>query len=232
MEHALVGKANLWYNLKGNFRNFEEFKEEFLNEFYSIPIRVRVKKRWMECKYDSRNEPLQTYFYKQLAQARYFIPKLTDFEANYNIVQQYPMWIRETLSTVNFADTSAVAQVLGNLDAVKDDSDKMQRRNNNYPQKNTELRVNQIKVNEDRNSSQPQRQNNYNNYPRNDGYRRNDDRRNRRSRDETHGPYKRNSRNFTLPDTRYPPPQQFWNSQPSNRQENPSSTSNYRPLNE
>lgn len=89
-EHALEEKASLWFHLKEQFRNFEDFKVQFLEEFYSIPIRVRFKKSWMESHCDLQRETLLNYFYRQLQKSRYFIPRISDFEVNYNIIYQYP----------------------------------------------------------------------------------------------------------------------------------------------
>lgn len=224
VEHALEGKANLWYSLTGGFTDFENFKEKFLEEFYSVPIRVRFKKLWMERRYEARNDSLQTYFYQQLAKARYFIPKLSDYEVNYNIIQQYPPWVKETLSTINYSNVNVIAQTLGNLDAVRRERENKQT-SNNYQVKNNGARISQINVRESGNNYQDRRQyDSYNNnHYRGERYYR----RSNRGYERPHLNYNvydhRQGSNFALPDTRFPPPQPQSNNQRSNH---PSSQGN------
>lgn len=119
IEHALQGKAALWFELRVEFRDYDQFKEDFLNEFYSIPIRVLFKNRWLERRCNANDESLQTYYYRQLRDARYFSPRLTAYEINYNIIQQYPVWIREALATVDFNNETLIGQTLGSLDGIR-----------------------------------------------------------------------------------------------------------------
>lgn len=54
----------------------------------------------------------------QIKESKYFIPKLSDYEINYKIIQQYPTWVKETLATINYADSNLISQTLANLDIV------------------------------------------------------------------------------------------------------------------
>lgn len=119
VEHALEGKASLWLDLRQNIQNYNEFKEQFLDEFYSVPTRVQFKNSWMGCRYDSDKDSLQTYYYRQLKESRYFIPRLSDYEINYQIIQQYPNWVKETLATINYNNESLIGQTLANLDGIR-----------------------------------------------------------------------------------------------------------------
>lgn len=206
VEHALDGKASLWLNLKENFIDYENFKKEFLEEFHSIPIRVRFKKNWMENRYEAQKESLQNYFYKQLDKARYFIPRLSEFETNYNIVQQYPNWVRQTLSTINFTDTNSIVQTLGNLDVVrKEKSWENGASNPHFENKHNTPRINEMRIQGGGYQSQGRR--NWNNNQNN----------NRNNRRRNHGNYSGHynsnenfhqaSSDFRMPDTRFPPPQ-------------------------
>ena len=48
----LNGRARIWMNFKREtIVTFEQFKLEFLNEFYSVPIKVKLENRWHSRKY-------------------------------------------------------------------------------------------------------------------------------------------------------------------------------------
>lgn len=208
VEHALEGKADLWFNLRENFMNYEDFKEQFIEEFYSIPIRVRFKKKWMEERYEASRESLQIFFYKQLGRARYFIPRLSEFELNYNIVQQFPNWVRETLSTINFTDTNAIVQTLGNLDVVRKDRTWENRTNhhNNSQHKQNAPRINQTRIQGGNHQSRGRRDYGWNN---NNRYNNRRDHRNDRGYANTRNEnFDENRPSFRMPDTRFPPPEQ------------------------
>lgn len=229
VELALEGKAGSWLNLKDNITNFNDFKIQFLEEFYSIPIRVRFKKQWIEKRCNVNSESLQNYFYEQVAQARFFIPKLSEFEVNYNIVQQYPPWVRETLSTINFGDTNIIVQALGNLDTIRAERNREEKKfGNNIQPRNNGVKVNRINAQPNQNIAHDERQH-YRN--KNDGQY---NQRNQRYNDNGYSRFERRGRayeqetqNFTFPDTRYPPPiQADAHQQNGNNHNNPGSSQN------
>lgn len=119
VEHALEGRASLWMDLQNNIENYDQFKVRFLEEFYSVPIRVQFKNAWLERRYNAQKESLQTYYYRQVKDARYFRPELTEYEVNYNIIQQYPAWIKERLVTVDYNNSALIGQTLGSLDGIR-----------------------------------------------------------------------------------------------------------------
>lgn len=43
VEHSLEGRASLWLDLRKEIQSYNEFKERFLDEFYSVPVRVQFK---------------------------------------------------------------------------------------------------------------------------------------------------------------------------------------------
>lgn len=63
VEHSLEERAGLWFELQNNIQNYEEFKERFLEEFDLVPTRVQFKNSWMERRYHSYKDSLQTYYY-------------------------------------------------------------------------------------------------------------------------------------------------------------------------
>lgn len=122
VENIIEGRVRIWYEVvKNQVSTFIEFKHAFLNEFYSIPVRVRFKNQWAYRKYKSSDGSMHSYFYKQLKETRYFDPPLTPYEINYSIIQQLPSRIRSNLSTVNFSDSNSVAQALAQIDLAQED---------------------------------------------------------------------------------------------------------------
>ena len=101
VKHALTGRAGLWIDFNGGIDTYVQFKELFLKEFYSISVRVQLKNKWMDRKYDARTESLRTYYYHQVKISRYFMPQLSDYEVNYSIIQQYPSWVQQSLASID-----------------------------------------------------------------------------------------------------------------------------------
>lgn len=213
VEHALEGKASLWLELQPIVASFELFEEKFLTEFYPIPVRVLFKKQWLERRCNVNDESLQTYYYRQVRDARYFRPELTAYEVNYNIIQQYPFWVKETLATVNYSDNNLIGQTLASLDGIQRERVKV-RDNRTYTNNNNnessryrviptvkEINVHGFGNNRGKSynrSSQNFSNNGQYNQPRyNRGYQ-NKENYNTNNRASSH--------NFSLPDTRYPPP--------------------------
>ena len=123
-EHALSGKAKFWFELNHNYTNYEHFKNLFLAEFFSVPIQVKIKNMWKDRKYKMQDGTLQKYYYSQMHEAKNFEPKLSDFEINYDIIQQFPNWVQKSLASVDFGNSNAIAQTLANLDRVQNESNK------------------------------------------------------------------------------------------------------------
>lgn len=205
MEHALEGKAALWRELQDNIIDYEDFKRRFLDEFHLVPIRVQFKNAWTECRYNAHKESLQTYYYRQVKDARYFIPKLTQYEVNYTIIQQYPVWVKEAVATVNFNDDSLIGQTLASLDGIRrqreKENDNRSYGNNNSRQLPHGIRQMNVREYEDRDRGYRMRDR-FNTRPeRNYPYSRYDDRYSKHRR------YEHNvAVPFQLPDTRVPPP--------------------------
>lgn len=130
IEHALTGRASLWFETQ-NSDNYEIFKAKFIDEFYSIPIRVRFKNAWNERRYDQKS-PLHHYYYSQIKESRYFRPNLTKYEINYAIVQQYPMWIRENLTTIDYNNDATIGQALASLENIRLEKEKFRENKNQY----------------------------------------------------------------------------------------------------
>lgn len=212
VELALENKAQYWISLQNKFTRYEQFREQFINEFYSIPIQVKVKNTWASRKYREIDGNLQTYYYKQLKEANYIMPKLSTFERNYTIVQQFPHWIKESLAAVNYEDVNAVTQTLAQLDAINLEKRRERERRQYNPQtSNTytqQARVRHIYTRPNHNNRQrgashynPRHQDTYNNR-----YRYNNERLDFPNRNPRNTHIQNNSTVQILPDTRHPPP--------------------------
>ena len=112
------GKARTWAGIHGNFETYDAFKTVFLEEFYSPPIRTSFKKMWSSRTYYIRDGPYQAYCYRQLKDAEYFITRLSNYEANYTITTQFPAFILRALASVNFNNSTALAQSFAILDST------------------------------------------------------------------------------------------------------------------
>ena len=96
--------------MRGSFNPYNDFKAAFLAEFYSVPIRTNIKNVWSARTYNPRDGSYQSYFYKQLEESEYFIPKLSAYEINYTTVTHLPRHVMSSLAAVNFESATAAAQ--------------------------------------------------------------------------------------------------------------------------
>lgn len=203
IEQALEGRAGLWFETKNNLTNYEQFKESFMNEFYSIPIRVRFKNAWNDRQYNPQKESLQTYYYEQVKKARYFKPTLSEYEINYTIIQQYPLWIRQNLAVINYNDSTMIGQTLASLDQIA--KERSQARDNKpYNNYNNNRSAAQAIRNITVQDTQYKRKNN--GRRRHETYSPRNDYRNRYNQNNSQGNRSNYRGEFTLPDTRYLPP--------------------------
>ncbi|KAK2575340.1 hypothetical protein KPH14_012742 [Odynerus spinipes] len=129
-ESFLEGRAKFWADTVSNITQpYTEFRCKFLKEFYSIPVQVKLKNQWLSRRYRQQEGALQDYFYKQIRAARYFEPEMSTYEINYSVAQQFPIRIREALSTVDYSCTSAMVQALAQLESIQRERETERRRN-------------------------------------------------------------------------------------------------------
>ncbi|KAK2577109.1 hypothetical protein KPH14_011877 [Odynerus spinipes] len=129
-ESFLEGRVKIWADtVSSASQTYSEFKCKFLTEFYSIPIQVKLKNQWLSRQYRQHEGALQNYFYRQIRAARYLEPEMSIYEINYSIAQQFPIRIREALSAVDYANTSAMAQALAQLELLQKERETEGRRN-------------------------------------------------------------------------------------------------------
>lgn len=123
-ENSLEGKAKYWFDSnKSEMTTFEIFKERFKKAFFSIPIQIKLKQKWQEKQYKEENEALEIFFLEQLRTAKYFEPKMPDFEINFIIAKQLPWRAREALAGADFENTQTIIARLQYLDLNPVDKD-------------------------------------------------------------------------------------------------------------
>lgn len=108
-------EAKTWF-VSNSFRDYDEFKRKLIEEYYSIPVRVRMKGEWLSRKFYPSNDNLNEYFIDQIKKAQYFSPAIEDYELHFTIIQQLPLRVREILSTADFGDIKKISNALSQLD--------------------------------------------------------------------------------------------------------------------
>lgn len=122
LEGAFDGRVRAWFETKKNsFINYKDFEKKFLEEFYSIPIRVRIKSNWLAKRFEPNKESLNSYFLGQVQQAQYFLPKMEEYEVYYTIISQMPIRVRESLATIDFSNFNSISQASTQLDITFND---------------------------------------------------------------------------------------------------------------
>lgn len=121
LETFLRGRARAWFLInRQDCDNFHDFRILFLDEFYSLPVKVRLMNRWRDRRYVSADGSLVDYYYKQVQASRYFEPPMSSYEVNYCIAQQLPARIRDLLSTIDYSNSALMMQVITHYDSNTD----------------------------------------------------------------------------------------------------------------
>lgn len=81
LDGAFDGRAKAWFESQRNaFINYNDFKEKFTSDFFSIPIRVKIKSAWLTKRFTPNKDTLQKYFLDQFNEVQYFLPKMEAYE--------------------------------------------------------------------------------------------------------------------------------------------------------
>lgn len=135
---SFEGRVRVWFETQRvSFLDYNDFKNKFLNELYSIPTRVKIKRNWLARKFETNKETLIAYFQRQVKEAQYFLPKIDDFEIHYTIISQMPIRVREALVTVDFSDYNEISQALTQLDLTFNDKIMTHKESNGPVDQNT-----------------------------------------------------------------------------------------------
>lgn len=93
---------------------------------------------------------MKTFYYKKIREANDFKPRLSEFEMNMEIIKKFPLWVRESLATVNRHDIKAVSEALSQLETVRLERERISERKqqswNNNKFTNQTATVNQIQA--------------------------------------------------------------------------------------
>lgn len=117
IENSLEGKAKYWFdNNKSTILTFDTFKEKFRGAFFSIPVQMKIKEKWQAKIYKKEDKSLEMFFLEQLRIAKYFEPKILDFEINFKISKQLPHRAREALAGADFENAQTIISRLQYLD--------------------------------------------------------------------------------------------------------------------
>lgn len=121
LENILEGSIWIWFEVaRSGIRDFEDFKKQFKNEFYSVPIQIRFRNEWSSRRYSPKDESMTAYFYKQVRSAQFLEPKLPEHQVHLSVIQQFPFYIQNALAAVDFSNIGLVAQALSLLEGTKD----------------------------------------------------------------------------------------------------------------
>ena len=124
IEGFLEGRVKVWFDMnRNNLMTIALFRQAFLEEFYSTPVKVQFKNQWLSRRYRAKEGSMQASFFKQIRDAKYFDPPLSSYEINYSIIQQFSHKILIALETLNYSDTRIVGQILGQLDVTQIDAE-------------------------------------------------------------------------------------------------------------
>lgn len=119
LEIILEGNEEIWFNIhKDSIIDFNDFQCKFLEEFFSVPIKVQNKIKWLNSRFDSTNDSLKAYFLSQVVEAKYFEPEMEPYEVHFTIIQQLPVRVRELMAVVNFSDFDMISSILSQLDSI------------------------------------------------------------------------------------------------------------------
>lgn len=118
VDMALERKAHLWWMLQSNIKTYEEFVKSFKEHFYSVATQVSVRNKWANKKFTKNEGNLHDFYFKQLRESSFIRPILSEYEKNFTIVQQLPLWVREAIALIDLTKSDNIGQTLTHLDLI------------------------------------------------------------------------------------------------------------------
>jgi hypothetical protein len=140
-------------------RDYESFKREFLNTWWSTSQQSLVKCSLYQDKYDKRsNMSLSAHFLKYATIATYLQPKLSELEIVEAIRFHYPLHIQRVLLTVQSKNISETLNLIKRIQVMEKHDFYLRTRNEKFTSTidSSSLRLNQMRVH-----SQTNQRNNY-----------------------------------------------------------------------
>lgn len=120
LESALKDRAGLWFQVvKDSIDNFDQFRAEFVEEFFSIEVKTRAKDSWRNKKYASSDGPMLSFIYKQISEICNIDPTMDEYERNYIILRQLPMDAQIGSSGIDLRDTKKLTYAIGRMDDAR-----------------------------------------------------------------------------------------------------------------
>lgn len=117
LESALKERAGLWFQVvKKEIDDMDEFRNAFVNEFFSIEIKTRAKDAWRNRKYLSAEGSLLSFFYKQKSEIDNIDPTMQEYEINYIISKQLPIDVQIGLSAIDLKETKKMTHAISRMD--------------------------------------------------------------------------------------------------------------------
>lgn len=205
LENILEGSVRIWFEVaRSRIFDFSDFKKQFKEEFYSVPIQIRFRNEWTSRRYSAKEGSMTSYLYKQVRSAQFLEPRLPDHQVHLSVVQQFPVYIQNTLAAVDYANIGLVAQALSLLEGTRERPREVNNFGNQNHNNNRYPRVSKIVTTPVNKQVYTDRYQDYH-FDSNDGYRdcRCHERHCIRESVNIHGDV---SREIVLPDMRIPPP--------------------------
>lgn len=110
VEDALIGASKIWFEtVEIPFDNFDQFKEDFIDKFFSVEVTMKAKSEWENKRFRVQDKSFLTYFNEQIRRARILVPRMEQHEINFIILNQFPNRVRDILATVDYNDTVKIS---------------------------------------------------------------------------------------------------------------------------
>ena len=89
---------------------------------------------------------MQTSFFSQYKEARYFLSLLESYEITYSIIQDLPLRVSEALTAIDYSDVIKVTQALAHLDLMHEECENGRRSQQNRYHSDNKLKEFQPKI--------------------------------------------------------------------------------------
>jgi len=144
IENSLKGAAGNWFSTVNYLcENYEDFKEIFLNEYWSRDIQLKIWSQFCSVERIKDMTLYREYFGRWIQKIRFLeSPKLTEAESIEIISRHYPGHIQAMLMSMPQKTYSAANILLGKEDVHRDDRTGITRQQNSNNQGEIELKKN------------------------------------------------------------------------------------------
>lgn len=128
---ALKGEAATWGKIyKEKFYNFQKFKEEFLERYWSAEIQRKVNRNLIGGSYSGGSK--REYFMKKVAEFSYLDTNMTEGDLVDTLSHHFPKEIERTIKIYNYTTVMEIEQYLKRLDDMEDGQSSEDSRHRDY----------------------------------------------------------------------------------------------------